>query len=75
MIINTPSVTEPEPTRPSSTSDTRNFIVRGACGAVLAGVTLLMALSFAGCRTTEGLGRDFEALGDNVADSADKHTP
>jgi len=36
---------------------------------------IMAACSLPACRTTEGLGRDVEHLGDNVADSAEKHTP
>lgn len=74
MNLTSPATSNPEGLIPAS-ADSRRLIVRGACGAVLAGVTLLMALSMVGCRTTEGVGRDVEALGDNVADSAEKHTP
>jgi predicted small secreted protein len=74
MIIHPSSPSDSMSNSPTA-SNTRSLIVRGACSAVLAGVTLLMALSFAGCRTTEGAGRDVEALGDNIADSANENTP
>lgn len=60
---------------PRLANATRTTIVRTACGLVLAGVALLTALNLAACRTTEGAGRDIQALGDNIADSADKHKP
>jgi predicted small secreted protein len=56
-------------------SGTRIAVLRSACGLVIAGVAIFAALTLPACRTTEGLGRDVEALGDNVADSADKHKP
>lgn len=43
--------------------------------ALLVGIATLVSLSMFACRTTEGLGRDVERLGDNIADSADKHKP
>lgn len=53
----------------------RHGIARSAMYTTLAGVALLAALSMSACRTTEGAGRDIEKLGDNIADSADKHKP
>lgn len=50
-------------------------ILRSSLWLFLGGLSLLAALSMTGCRTTEGLGRDVEALGDNIADSADRNTP
>lgn len=61
--------------RPHADERVRNGIARSAIYTTVAGMALLAALSMFACRTTEGLGRDVEKLGDNIADSADKHTP
>ena len=53
----------------------RAAIVRTACMLTIGGAAALMALSLTACRTTEGAGKDLSKLGDNIADSADKHKP
>jgi predicted small secreted protein len=58
----------------SRTSWRRHLL--GLC--IFGSITLLLvigALSLPGCRTTEGFGQDVEHLGNNIADSADKHKP
>lgn len=50
-------------------------ILRSSLWLLIGGLSILAAISITGCRTTEGLGRDVEALGDNIADSADRNTP
>lgn len=42
---------------------------------LMVGIAACASLFLTACRTTEGAGRDIEALGDNIADSADKHKP
>jgi predicted small secreted protein len=53
----------------------RHGIGRAAAMMCIGGVAVLIALSTAACRTTEGAGRDLEALGDNIADSAERNKP
>lgn len=50
-------------------------ILRSSLWLFVGGLSILAALAMTGCRTTEGLGRDVEALGDNIADSAHRNTP
>jgi len=63
-------------TQPHATqAPLRAAILRTAGIVALGGMLAFAALSATACRTTEGIGRDVEALGDNVADSADKNKP
>lgn len=50
-------------------------LLRSSLWLLVGGFSLLAAVYMTGCRTTEGLGRDVEALGDNVADSAHENKP